>query len=1061
MGACSIVSLWKEMPMMRRSCLSLAILFPASFWLHFATADVGLVQRDGKSSPSLHAFWVKLVEDDRRDQGPRTVDLKRCWADLAGFYVAAYEGRRDLDELYRRSSDRLLKQKPSTERSRLIRAWKDVLGSHTFAGRDPESVRAAIANDSFRDAMWKEEEDDLAKPFTVASLMQNMRSLAEQYKKEGTYPLGRLVKLLEGVAQRTDAVLTSNDGNVLPLTGRLGMVQLLHFRVAMEQAAFSLLQGSQEGSSKVTTEPYADQTALSDAFAKSLSDHSATYLARLHARLLEDAVAIRDVSATVRVLRVGRRLDEVLANADPETRAYLRTRIKLADLWHRSVRGDFDAIVFLHGLEKRDDVGRDLAPSDRERARGTWSSLRATLQAAQHDFDGALKTLATAIPPAKEAGDPQVLELLAMQAQMQAMKNRFDLAHASVKQAKDLFGALTPRKEGPDRARRAGVLLAELVVFLNESRPADMKPLLGPALNEAFPTHYASGVHYAAAKCLAATGAEPEIIRFHLEQADTRLQGVPTAEHLEVLLELAKVLSAQGEKKQLLNKITNYMGLQEEMRRRARGTRVYWVQLFRSDADMDSIAIDLLMERYLTNRNSESLNALLWANEISRSRGVRDGIMSSWIGYMANVSDDDSNRDIFSFLNKRLFPPVPGLGETEAHLKKTVGGLDLATGRRNVLLVYLHSRKLNKVVLVRCTAKEIAAEPLQSSLSAIEAAAEEVATQQRSLLGSYHKNRLSSPKETDVDAIRCNEPCLLSGLESLTDMLLPESAVEAVAAKPDDTGLTVVVPGPLRSVPFLALRVKRDGGRRYLRDWLASFSMAPSAHCMYLLTYYAVLFDMASGEVGRPRRTQRTTLLLGSTTGPLFPMVNAHREGITRAYRGQIVPATTKKAFLESIESCDEVHVFSHGVTSPDQPLNSGVELGEDTITILDLLEPIRRLRVGGFVTLGVCSAGDAQAVRGVDGWSFATAFFHLKGAAIVAPLWELDQSYAAQFFPKLYGATGRGVDTGRAVLLAMREVAAGRDDPFKQPGILGYDSPCFWSPLVHFGYKWDANRHR
>jgi CHAT domain-containing protein len=144
---------------------------------------------------------------------------------------------------------------------------------------------------------------------------------------------------------------------------------------------------------------------------------------------------------------------------------------------------------------------------------------------------------------------------------------------------------------------------------------------------------------------------------------------------------------------------------------------------------------------------------------------------------------------------------------------------------------------------------------------------------------------------------------------------------------------------------------------------------------------------------------------------------------------------------------------FAHGITNHQEALASALTLGNGSVTVRDLIMRVKPSLDGGLATLAVCRGALPQDFGQVDGWSLATAFFHLKAEAVIASIWELDEDFAAAYFGEFYRRYGEpGVDSNHAFIKALRP--DNRAGPaFTTPGILGYDSPCFWGGLVHIGW--------
>jgi hypothetical protein len=999
---------------------------------------------------SLHTFMNRLVTDARSQRDLHLSAVQQCYVDLADFYNTAYRTTEGLTDFYKVAIDRVAHLQPSTDRSRLIACWYEILASHSFV-RPIALPTNIIETDPFWRQMVEEGKRGKDTPFTEAFLRNRLTSCNDAYKHTHVFPLGKLVDLIANSAPKMDDSLPALAKPGASVAERIAIISSIHFRIVMELIAITHLQRSQEDEENITTAPYADVRALSHALNVNISDQSPTYLARVYAANLASAVAVRDLFLARQMIMRARGVKDLGSNANAETHAYLRIMTQLTEVWYLSNTSDYRNALF-DALAIPIQVEKDLSGKDRDTARSLWAFLRSQLQLAHRNYDGALQTLSSAIPRTLSAQDGQVLDLLALEAQVQSEKGNFLAAHKLIEKAKGLFETLAPLNRNSGRSRRAGILLAELVVLLNEKRVADMKPLVKEALNVGFSTHYASAIHYIAAKDLSPSAGDLVFVRYNLEEADRLLEDVASKEHIYVLTDLLKCVLRQGDKPEALRIATKLIELHETMVDLARGTEVYWAELFSRDySTTESGAIELLVEEYLAKRDGQVLATLLWANEIFRSRGVQDGIKASWIGFGSH--DPWSPNRAADNLLKRLFPPIPKPADLTAHITKTIGGLDLATERHNVFLIYVPSKATNRLLLVVCTSAEVSAVLLETPLSDIDLATTRVVEMQTRLLNEYQSMLSRGGRRVDADKVAAQEPELLKALTSLGRMLLPDRIATQYFHEPDKVGLTVVTSGKLQTVPFLALRIKQGGSLSYVRDQVAAFSAAPSVHCVYLLVYYETLF--ATTNVPQKGNAPPTRHLL-SASDPSLDRSREDKAGIDGTLQQGDTPisVSNRDDFLSAIERSDGIHIFAHGVTSWDQPLLSGVSLGGSTVAIRDLLDPIRRMRHGdGLVTLAVCHGGERREVVGIDGWSFATAFFHVKCSAVVAPLWELDMAYAAKFFPALYRHTNSGTDSARAVVLTMRELAMDASAPGRQPGLLGYGSPCFWSSIVHFGW--------
>jgi hypothetical protein len=643
------------------------------------------------------------------------------------------------------------------------------------------------------------------------------------------------------------------------------------------------------------------------------------------------------------------------------------------------------------------------------------------------------------------AKDPIVLDLLALQAQLYATQKDYKKAHDAIASAKRLFEATDTEVPSAVTARRAGVFLAELVLLYNEGRYADMGPILPQALNNlAFSNGYAGATHFFAAKYFMAKSARPDTIRVHLELAESLLDGATTNEFASVKLELAKLVLKQKQRDKALKYLNSALDLQEEMRALAAGTPMYWRQLLsREYTESEDLAMQLLFEDYAESKSAAVLRAIVRVNELSRSRGVRDGITAAHVGYMADFKNPgEPQNPAVRWLRDRIKPPIPPQEKIFDHLKQTVAALDTYSKLHNSLLIYIPCRKVDQVLVVVCQGERISAHVLKEKLSAIEQQVSRTSEGFQELAILYNRIKGS------VVAIKKREQQLQEELESLADVLLPGPAADGLREEGEKAGLLVVPSSFLNDVPFIALRLKAPGGgRTYLRDAVSRFSVIPSVHALHLLMYYAV----AEADIPRPKPSERRLLM---ASDPALDRAEDYQKAVKKAWAGKELQASTPEEFVRRFPKSGGVDVFAHGKPGGKDPLAAAFRLKGGDVTLEDLLRRVQPNVEGGVATLAVCRAAQAREVARVDGWSMALAFLNLKIEAVVASAWDLDEGFAADFFPAFYQAYRRdGVDSARAFLQALRQTAGRSPDYLKADGTLGYESPCFWGGIFHFGW--------
>ncbi|MCL6526774.1 MAG: CHAT domain-containing protein [Thermaceae bacterium] len=237
--------------------------------------------------------------------------------------------------------------------------------------------------------------------------------------------------------------------------------------------------------------------------------------------------------------------------------------------------------------------------------------------------------------------------------------------------------------------------------------------------------------------------------------------------------------------------------------------------------------------------------------------------------------------------------------------------------------------------------------------------------------------------------------------------------------------LLVVPHGVLHRVPFAALL----GERGYLLDQ-AEVSLAPSA-ALYTLW----------------RRRK------GSPKGPLvafgvplegLPQATEEVEAIARIARQAhkfTGAAASMGHFFDQAETAQVLHLATHGVFRPDNPMFSGLRLSDGWLTARDLY----RLRLRAeLVVLSACETGVSTPVGGDELLGLARGFLFAGAPCLVASLWPVRDEVTALLMAEFY----RHLQAGATVSSALRTA--------QQTLRKAYPNPYYWAA---FGITGDAER--
>ncbi|HTR66954.1 MAG TPA: CHAT domain-containing protein [Terriglobales bacterium] len=266
---------------------------------------------------------------------------------------------------------------------------------------------------------------------------------------------------------------------------------------------------------------------------------------------------------------------------------------------------------------------------------------------------------------------------------------------------------------------------------------------------------------------------------------------------------------------------------------------------------------------------------------------------------------------------------------------------------------------------------------------------------------------------------RFAEP-LLRATESHLDSLGAE-LFAPLRALVRGTRLIVVPHGGLHFLPFHALRV--DG--RYLCDDF-TVSYAPSATVFSLCQEKPWSKQSASLVMGVPDARAPEILAEVQAAARLLP----HAE----LFVGE---RATSAVLHERGPECRLLHLATHGKYRQDNPMFSGIRLGDGYLNLYDLYQ----MRLGTrLAVLSGCATGMNVVAEGDELLGLQRGLFCAGAAAVMLSLWDVhDRSTAAlmQSFYRRYIETDDMAGSLRAAMLQIRA-----ENPH----------PYFWAPFILAG---------
>ena len=273
---------------------------------------------------------------------------------------------------------------------------------------------------------------------------------------------------------------------------------------------------------------------------------------------------------------------------------------------------------------------------------------------------------------------------------------------------------------------------------------------------------------------------------------------------------------------------------------------------------------------------------------------------------------------------------------------------------------------------------------------------------------------------------RFEEPLLRatqSHLESLYDELI-------APLRPFFQGkhLIFVPHGPLHFLPFHALR----NGEEYLCDAF-TISYAPSATVFSWCQEKPTSTNTSSLVFGIPDVRAPQILQEAQSVAQLLPRSTLH-----------VGDHATSSLLREMGPRSGLVHLATHGIYRQDNPMFSGIRLGDGYLNLYDLYQMRLDARL---VTLSGCATGMSFVAAGDELLGLQRGLFCAGATTLLLSLWDVHDESTAHLMQHFYAYYIRTGDMPGAVQHAMQEVR--RQSPH----------PYFWAPFVLVGKLTDSAR--
>jgi tetratricopeptide (TPR) repeat protein len=233
--------------------------------------------------------------------------------------------------------------------------------------------------------------------------------------------------------------------------------------------------------------------------------------------------------------------------------------------------------------------------------------------------------------------------------------------------------------------------------------------------------------------------------------------------------------------------------------------------------------------------------------------------------------------------------------------------------------------------------------------------------------------------------------------------------------------LVIVPHGLLHYVPFHAL----FDGRQYVTD-VCPVSYAPSA------SIYARCDE-------RPTRGAGAALVLGVPDAQA-PFIEQEARAVAGALPDAhlfLGPDATEEVLRRRAQESAIVHIASHGYFRADNPMFSGIRLGDTYLNVYDLY----RLRLDAdLVTLSGCATGANVAAAGDELLGITRGLFCAGATTLLLSLWNVHDESTGAFMKAFYDRIADGTTPMDALRKTMADL---RQE---------YPHPYFWAPFVLTG---------
>ena len=258
-----------------------------------------------------------------------------------------------------------------------------------------------------------------------------------------------------------------------------------------------------------------------------------------------------------------------------------------------------------------------------------------------------------------------------------------------------------------------------------------------------------------------------------------------------------------------------------------------------------------------------------------------------------------------------------------------------------------------------------------------------------------------------------------STLRHLSD--LHDALVAPIRTRLKGNRLFVAPHGILHSLPFQAL----FDGRQYLIDSFG-ISYAPSATILSLCSTRTTSATDFALVLGIPDAAAPLVLDEVKTVAGTLP-----ESGL---FLGELA---TAKLLRDKGQRSRFIHIATHGYFRQDNPMFSGIRLGDGVLSVYDLYQMKLPAEL---ITLSGCATGLSVVADGDEQLGLLRGLIYAGAKSAMLTLWDVQDRSTADFMASFYSLLSRGEEKTAALRLAALKLRQTHPHPY------------YWAPFALFG---------